>query len=45
VAFGPVTAQATLRCSIRPKSFIDLLALIQVDGYWQAPAKALHREE
>lgn len=41
---GPVTAQATLRCSIRPKSFVDLLTLIHVDGEWRVIAKVFHWE-
>lgn len=42
---GPVTAVATLRCSIRPKSFVDLLTLIHVDGEWRIIAKVFHWEE
>lgn len=46
IAFtGPVTAVATLRCSIRPKSFVDLLTLIHVEGHWQVIAKVFHWEE
>ncbi|RVU43900.1 nuclear transport factor 2 family protein [Rubrivivax rivuli] len=36
--------QATLRCSIRPKSFVDLLTLIHVDGEWRVIAKVFHWE-
>lgn len=46
IAFvGPVTALATLRCSIRPKYFVDLLTLIHVDGRWRVIAKVFHWEE
>lgn len=46
IAFaGPVTALATLRCSIRPKYFVDLMTLIHVDGRWQVIAKVFHWEE
>lgn len=46
IAFaGPVTALATLRCSIRPKNFVDLLTLIHVDGRWRVIAKVFHWEE
>jgi hypothetical protein len=41
---GPVTALAKLRCSIRPKNFVDLLALIRVEGRWQVIAKVFHWE-
>lgn len=41
---GPVTAMAKLRCSIRPRNFIDLLTLIHVDGRWQVIAKVFHWE-
>jgi Putative lumazine-binding len=41
---GPVTALAKLRCSIRPKHFIDLLTLIRVEGRWQVIAKVFHWE-
>jgi hypothetical protein len=46
IAFtGPVTASATLRCSLRPRHFVDLLTLIHVDGRWQVIAKVFHWEE
>lgn len=41
---GPVTALAKLRCSIRPKHFVDLLTLIRVEGRWQVIAKVFHWE-
>lgn len=41
---GPVTALAKLRCSIRPKNFVDLLTLIRVEGRWQVIAKVFHWE-
>lgn len=42
---GPVTASATLRCSIGPRHFVDLLTLIHVDGAWRVIAKVFHWEE
>jgi hypothetical protein len=36
---------ATLRCSILPKYFVDLLTLIHVDGRWQVIAKVFRWEE
>jgi hypothetical protein len=39
---GPVTALAKLKCSIRPKHFIDLLTLIRLEGRWQIIAKVFH---
>ena len=42
---GPATAVATLRCSILPRYFVDLLTLIHVDDRWQVIAKAFHWEE
>ena len=42
---GPVTAGARLRCSIRPRHFVDLLTLIHVDGRWRIIAKVFHWEE
>ncbi len=39
---GPVTALAKLRCSIRPRHFIDILTLIHVDERWQIIAKVFH---
>lgn len=46
IAFtGPSTASATLRCSIGPRHFVDLLTLIHVDGRWQVVAKVFHWDE
>lgn len=45
VFVGPVTALATLRCSIRPRHFVDLLTLIRSDERWQVIAKVFHWEE
>ena len=42
---GPATAVATLRCSILPKYFVDLLTLIHVDDRWQVIAKVFHWQE
>lgn len=42
---GPVTALAKLRCAIQPRSFMDLLTLIHVDGGWRVIAKVFHSEE
>jgi hypothetical protein len=42
---GPVTARATLRCSIQPRHFVDLLTLIHIEDRWQVIAKAFHWEE
>lgn len=39
---GPTTAVAKVRCSIRPRHFVDLLTFIRVDGRWQVIAKAFH---
>lgn len=45
IAFaGPVTALATLRCSIANRHFIDLLTLIHVEGRWQVISKVFHWE-
>jgi hypothetical protein len=41
---GPVTALATVECSIRPKHFTDLLTLIFIDGRWQIISKVFHFE-
>lgn len=46
IAFaGPETALATLRCSIHPRHFVDLLSLVHVDGRWQVVAKVFHWDE
>lgn len=42
---GPATALAKLRCSILPRSFLDVLTLIHVDGRWQVIAKVFHWDE
>lgn len=42
---GPTTALAKLRCSILPRSFLDVLTLIHVDGRWQVIAKVFHWDE
>jgi hypothetical protein len=42
---GPVTALAKLRCSIRPRHFVDLLTLVHADGRWQVMSKVFHWEE
>ncbi|MBN8939983.1 MAG: nuclear transport factor 2 family protein [Rhizobiales bacterium] len=39
---GPVTAFVRAECSIGPKSFIDLLTFIHLDGRWQIIAKVFH---
>jgi hypothetical protein len=41
---GPVTALATVQCSILPKHFTDLLTLIHANGHWQIIAKVFHYE-
>lgn len=42
---GPVTASATLRCSIQPRHFVDRLTLIHLEDRWQIAAKVFHWEE
>lgn len=39
---GPVTAVARVECRIAPKSFVDLLTLVSVDGRWQVISKVFH---
>jgi hypothetical protein len=39
---GPVTAFARVECTIAPKSFVDLLTLVHVDGRWQIVTKVFH---
>jgi hypothetical protein len=39
---GPVTAFARVECAIAPKSFVDLLTLVHVDGRWQIVSKVFH---
>jgi hypothetical protein len=41
---GPVTAFARVECAIAPKSFVDLLTLVHVDGRWQIVSKVFHYE-
>ena len=39
---GDVTAIARMRSSMFAKNFIDLLALIKIDGKWQIISKVFH---
>ncbi len=39
---GDLTAIARMRSSMLSKDFIDLLALIQIDGKWQIISKVFH---
>ena len=39
---GAATAMARMRSSMFSKNFIDLLALIQIDGTWQIISKVFH---
>ena len=39
---GPVTAVATVECSILPRHFTDILTLVRVEGRWQIIAKVFH---
>lgn len=39
---GPVTAFARVECAIAPKSFVDLLTLVLVEGRWQIVSKVFH---
>jgi hypothetical protein len=41
---GPVTAFVRAECTIAPKSFVDLLTLVRLDGRWQVLAKVFHYE-
>ena len=41
---GPATALVRAECRIAPKSFIDLLTLVRLDGRWQIVAKVFHYE-
>lgn len=46
IAFaGPVTAIATVRCTIAPRRFTDLLTCVCLDGQWRILAKVFHAEE
>jgi hypothetical protein len=38
----PVTAIARMRSSMLSKDFIDLLALVQIDGEWKIISKVFH---
>jgi hypothetical protein len=39
---GPATAFVRAECRIAPKSFIDLLTLVQLGGRWQIVSKVFH---
>lgn len=39
---GPVTALARLEITMGPKQFIDLIALVHLDGRWQIISKVFH---
>jgi hypothetical protein len=39
---GPATALARVRSSMFGKDFIDLLAMIQIDGAWRIISKVFH---
>lgn len=41
---GPVTAIVRAECAIAPKSFVDLLSFVRLDGRWQIIAKVFHYE-
>ena len=41
---GPVTARATVHCSIGDRYFTDFLTLVHTDGRWQIMAKVFHSE-
>lgn len=41
---GPVTAFARVECAVAPRSFVDLLTLVHVDGRWQIISKVFHYE-
>ena len=46
IAFaGPVTAIATVQCSIGPRHFTDLLSLVRLDGEWRIIAKVFDYTE
>lgn len=42
---GPATALARVRSSMLGKDFIDLLAMIQLDGAWRIIAKVFHYDQ
>lgn len=39
---GPVTARATVKCSIPGRVFTDFLTLVHLDGRWQIISKVFH---
>jgi hypothetical protein len=39
---GPVTAFAKLEVALPPKSYVDFLTLVKLDGRWQIVAKVFH---
>lgn len=41
---GPVTARATVHCSIGDRYFTDFLTFVYTDGRWQIMAKVFHSE-
>ncbi len=41
---GPVTARATVHCSIGDRYFTDFLTFVHSDGRWQIMAKVFHSE-
>jgi len=46
IAFaGPVTAIATVRCTVAARRFTDLLTCVRLDGRWSILAKVFHAEE
>lgn len=41
---GPVTARATVHCSIGDRYFTDFLTFVHTNGRWQIMAKVFHAE-
>jgi hypothetical protein len=41
---GPAMAFVKAACTIAPKSFIDFLTLVKLDGRWQVMSKVFHCE-
>lgn len=41
---GPSTAVAIVECIVAPRSFVDILTLVELDGRWQIIAKVFHYE-
>lgn len=39
---GPVTVFVKAECAIPPKAFIDLLALVKLEGEWRIVSKVFH---